>query len=151
DRKLRQMIIAHEVGFTITQTVISSDWAVIKERLLQTDEALVAIKMLRAVISDNDELKVMYTNVANRQKIEDLATRTYPFPAHQPPDIETAREWRVTAVGDSVFPVAIYTDKSAKQDWRRHQTASAVELRKETVPEAIGEKCVRYLAKMSLK
>jgi glutathione synthase/RimK-type ligase-like ATP-grasp enzyme len=57
----------------------------------------------------------------------------------------------VTAVGEKVFSAAIYTDASAKDDWRRLQTTAAVQFRKETLPEGVDEHCVQYLGKMGLK
>lgn len=151
DRKLRQTLVAREVGFSIPQTVISSDWDTISTTLLQTDSSRMVIKMLRGVISDDNQLKAMYTHVADRQKAEDLKGYTYPFPAFYQPYIEKAREWRVTVVGEQVFSAAIYTDEQAKDDWRRLQTTSAVQFRQEKLPEKAEERCIRYLDSMSLK
>lgn len=151
DRKFGQMMVAHEVGFSIPQTVISSDWDVVNAQLLPTADSRMVIKMLRGVISDNDQLKAMYTHVTDQQEVDSLKVYTYPFPAFYQPYLEKAREWRVTAVGEKVFSAAIYTDESAKDDWRRLQMTSAVRFKKEKLPEEVGERCIRYLDKMGLK
>lgn len=151
DRKLKQTLVARAVGFSIPQTVISSDWDTISAKLLPTDNAHMVVKMLRGVISDNNQLKAMYTNVIGRQKVESLKAYTYPFPAFYQPYIEKAREWRVTVVGEQVFSAAIYTDENAKDDWRRLQMTSAVRFTKEQLPEGVGERCVQYLGNMGLK
>lgn len=151
DRKLGQTIVAREVGFSIPQTVISSDWDTISAKLLQTDDSLMVIKMLRGVISDNNQLKAMYTHVTDQQKVDRLKAYTYPFPAFYQPYIDKAREWRVTAVGEKVFSAAIYTGENAKDDWRRLQATTAVQFKKEKFPEEMGERCIQYLGKMGLK
>jgi len=151
DRKLLQAIVAREVGFSIPQTVISSDWDTISTKLLQTGDSRMVIKMLRGVISDNNQFKAMYTHVTDQQKVDSLKAYTYPFPAFYQPYIEKAREWRVTVVGEKVFSAAIYTDENAKDDWRRLQMTSAVQFRKEKLPERVDERCIQYLGKMGLK
>ncbi|HVB22306.1 MAG TPA: hypothetical protein VNG51_10205 [Ktedonobacteraceae bacterium] len=151
DRKLGQAMVAREVGFSIPQTIISSDWDTISAKLLQTDDSHMVIKMLRGVISDNNQLKAMYTHITDQQKVDHLKAYTYPFPAFYQPYIEKAREWRVTVVGEQVFSAAIYTDENARDDWRRLQTTEAVQFRKEKLPERIEERCIQYLGKMGLK
>lgn len=96
-------------------------------------------------------MKAMYTHVTNQQTGASLKASTYPFPAFYQPYIEKAREWRVTVVGEQVFPAAIYTDERAKDDWRRLQMTSAVQFRKEKPPEDMDERCVAYLDTMGLR
>jgi glutathione synthase/RimK-type ligase-like ATP-grasp enzyme len=64
--------------------------------------------------------------------------------------VEKAREWRVTVVGNNIFLAAIYTDESAKDDWRWHQNTSAVRFRKEVLPDDIAHLCIFYLKMMGL-
>ena len=150
DHKLGQLLTAHEVGFSIPQTVISSDWSEVIQKLLPTGDMRMIIKVLRGVISDNNQLKAMYTHLTDRDEAIRLSTTTYAFPALYQPFIQKAREWRITAVGQDVFPVAIYTDYAAKDDWRRLQTTSSVQFRTEKLPDGVDDKCIAYLGKMSL-
>jgi|SRR5581483_9056964 hypothetical protein len=151
DRKLWQMMVAHEVGFSIPQTVISSEWDTISTTLLPTEDSRMVIKMLRGVISENNQLKAMYTHVTDQREVDSLKGYTYPFPAFYQPYVEKAREWRVTVVGERVFSTAIYTDEYAKDDWRRLQLTPAVQFKKEQLPDWIDERCIQYLSKMGLK
>ncbi len=151
DHKLGQMLVAREVGFSIPRTVISSDWDTIGEKLLSDEGARMVIKMLRGVISEHDQLKAVYTHITDRSAMEGLSSYTFPFPGTYQPYVPKSREWRVTAAGDNVFPAAIYTDESAKDDWRRHQTTAAVQFKKEVLPDGIAERCMLYLGKMSLR
>lgn len=150
DRKLEQLIVAREVGFSIPQTVVGNNWQGISSRLLSQDQDMV-VKMMRGVIGDQNQVKGMHTTPINEQKLNKLASYTVPFPGLFQPFLDKAREWRVTAVGDSIFPAAIYTSNDAKDDWRKHQLTDSVRFESAQLPEGIDEKCMSYLARMGLK
>lgn len=150
DRKLGQLLLAHELGFSIPETVISSDWDDISSRLLSDNKKMV-VKMVRGIISDNNKLKALYTTTLNEAKVDEIQGHTTPFPGIYQPFVEKHKEWRVTAVGDNVFSVAIYTDENAKVDWRIHQLTDSVRFKSETPPEGIEERCIQYLGRVGLK
>ena len=150
DRKFGQLAVAHEVGFTIPQTIMSSDWNEIVVDLIEEHPEAI-IKMFRGVISDKNILKGMYTTRLNKDKINELALYTVPFPGLYQPFIEKSKEWRVTVVGDEVFATAIYTQGAAKTDWREHQLSKNVKFNAEKLPTLVSEKCLRYLGELGLK
>jgi glutathione synthase/RimK-type ligase-like ATP-grasp enzyme len=151
DRKLLQLRIAHEVGFRVPKTVVSSDWDSVKRTFFEeSNEAHVVVKMVRGVISHNDDVRAVWSSVLSEADVERLQSASSPFPALFQPFIPKAREWRVTIVGDRVFPVAIYTDESAKDDWRKHQNTTAVRFRAEPIPESVSYSCLRYLEELDL-
>lgn len=121
-RKLGQLLLADELGFVTPETVVSNDWDYIDSSLLSDGQQIV-VKMMHGVIAENDRIKGLYTTPLNQMRLDEIRNHTIPFPGTYQPFIEKAREWRVTTVGDSVFSAAIYTDVSAKDDWRKHQTA----------------------------
>jgi hypothetical protein len=151
DRKLGQLMMAHEVGFSVPKTVVSSNWGDISTKLLTPDDPQMIIKMMRGVISDGNQLKSMHTTVVDQHEVDRLEGYTSPFPGLYQPFVEKAREWRVTVVGNDVFPVAIYTGEDAKDDWRKHQNTDSVRFESEAMPEGIDQLCIRYLGKMGLK
>lgn len=53
-------------------------------------------------------------------------------------------------VDEDVFPVAIYTDEPAKDDWRKHQTTGAVEFKAEPIPDYTVNQCLEYLKEYKL-
>ena len=150
DRKMKQLMVAKQVGFAIPHTVISSDWQEIERSLAPAGETI-AVKMIKGVIADNNHLQAMYTSVLDVPTREKLKLYTVPFPGLYQPFIKKAREWRVTVVGDEVFPAAIYTSDEAKDDWRKLQETSAVVFKNEALPDDISEQCIAYLGKMGLK
>lgn len=150
DRKLEQLLAAQAVGFSIPRTLVGSDWSVIESALLQGDRAMI-VKMLRGVLADQNKLKAMYTTLLDRAALSRIRDSTVPFPGLYQPFVDKAREWRVTVVGDEVFPVAIYTDEEAKDDWRRLQLTPAVRFREEALPADVEVMCRAYLQRMDLR
>ncbi len=150
DRKLGQLLAARNIGFSVPGTIVSSDWQAIGSMLLAGEDSQIIVKMMRGLISDGNQVKAMPTTILNRPKVTDIKAYTSPFPGLYQPYIDKAREWRVTVVGSDVFPVAIYTDSSAKDDWRIHQNSGAVRFKKGKLPDGIEELCLRYLQDMGL-
>jgi hypothetical protein len=148
--KLQQLLVAKRVGFDIPQTLATNQWETVESVLLKRNRKII-VKMLRGVIADNNELKAMYTTPLDQLGVEKLRDTTIPFPGLYQPYIEKAREWRVTVVGDDVFPAAIYTTHEAKDDWRIHQAEGTVEFRREPLPDAIEAMCRAYLTQMALR
>lgn len=149
-KKLGQLLVARELGFSIPETIVSSDWQYIERQLL-TDDRTMVVKMIHGVVSDNDALKVLYTTPLDKVKLDEIRGNTVPFPGIYQPFLDKAREWRVTVVGDNVFSAAIYTTKDAKDDWRKHQASCAVQFKHEFLPAPIEEGCVQYIGRMGLK
>lgn len=151
DKKLGQLVVARELGFSIPETVVSSHWDDISSRLFSGDNGQIVVKMVRGVISEKDKMKALYTTPLDRAAVDELTETTTPFPGIYQPFIEKAREWRVTAFGERVFAAAIYTDDTAKDDWRKLQTTSAVRFTQEELPDGIEERCIKYIGKFGLK
>ena len=149
--KLGQLVLAKNVGFSIPHTTMGNNWEDIERAMLPEGDESMIVKMMHGVISENNVFKALYTTPIDVAKLDEIRDHTIPFPGIYQPFIDKAREWRVTAVGDEVFPAAIYTGKTAKDDWRKHQATEAVEFKEEQLPEGFDEKCSQYLKEMGLK
>lgn len=150
DQKLWQLRVAAEVGFVVPETVLGSDWDSISENLLAQDDCFI-VKLMRGVISDGNKIKAVYTTVLRHVDIEKLKENVTAFPGMYQTYIRKDREWRVTVVGDEVFAAAVYTDDSAKDDWRKHQNLNSVTFKREVLPDVIHDQCRAYLARMGLR
>ncbi|HET9591803.1 MAG TPA: hypothetical protein VFP17_02700, partial [Solirubrobacterales bacterium] len=108
ERKLRQLLVAKEVGFMIPRTHLGNSWEDVDD-LEQEAGQPVAVKMFRGVIADQNQIRAMYTTQLTSPILSRLRDSTVPFPGIYQPFLPKAREWRVTVVGDEVFAGAIYT------------------------------------------
>jgi hypothetical protein len=148
EQKLRQQLVARELGFTIVDTLVTNDWQAVTQ--LQNRHDHLAIKMMRGILAEGNQLKGMHTTPLTDAMIDKLRSYAVPFPGLIQPFLNKYKEWRVTVVGQDVFPAAIYTDDSAKDDWRKHQNTPAVEFKSEEFDDQISDQCVRYLSRMGL-
>lgn len=150
DRKLSQLVLAHELGFSIPQTTIASSWNDIDHQLVAKHSPIV-VKMIRGIISEQESLRALFTTVLDKQKYEKLKAVANPFPGMYQNFIDKRREWRVTVVGEDVFPASIYTSEEAKNDWRKLQATPEVNFRSEELSDGVGDKCINFLGKFGLK
>ncbi|MEK7153578.1 MAG: hypothetical protein AAB834_06515, partial [Patescibacteria group bacterium] len=98
DRKLIQLLVAKEVGFTIPDTVISNAWPPIGEL---SAKAIVYKTTKGQSARDDKELAHFTTRFHN--KLATLPTGKNPFPGFWQTYIKKKREWRITVVGDKSF------------------------------------------------
>lgn len=145
EHKLTQLVMARDVGFDIPQTIASNMWRPIEDRLPED----IIFKPSYGMLYSNHGTKILYTKPFKNSS-DDLPQEGIPFPGFWQPYLTKAREWRITAVGDQTFDAAIYTDITAKDDWRRHQLDSRVEFRAESFPDEQKEKCFDYLGRLGL-
>lgn len=146
EHKLTQLAIAQAVGFTIPHTIVSNSWETIRKGLPDK----IVVKPSRPALTTLQTTKsVCTTPFDNSQK--SLPTASMPFPGFWQPNIPKKREWRITVVGNTFFDAAIYTDDSAKDDWRIRQFTDSVQFKAETFPDKQKKMCLRYLKKFGLR
>jgi hypothetical protein len=151
DRKLMQLVTARKIGFNIPETLVSSSWRPVRQMLTNSDSNQIVVKMMRGAIADQNQIRVLYTTILDREAVDSLEDIANPFPGIYQIFVPKAREWRVTVVGEECFPVAIYTGSDSRDDWRRHQLKPSVQFRREDLPDDITQKCISYLKEFSLK
>lgn len=149
EQKITQLALAHELGFSIPNTVASNRWATILDTL--PEDIVFKISYVYALYCEPDDIRTVYTTPLKNNP-EELPIQGNPFPGLWQSNIPKAREWRVTVVGDETFDAAIYTDEAAKDDWRRHaDSPGQVEFRAERFPDGQKEKCLQYLGRFGLR
>ncbi len=147
--KTSQLVVAQGIGFNVPETLITNQWSGIKK---MAESREVIMKMSKGLLYENDEVKGLYTTPLDINMIDKLSEATSPFPGIYQPNINKAREWRITVVGDNVFDASIYTTDDAKDDWRKHQyNDKKVEFKNEIFPGDEKDKCIKYLGKYGLK
>ncbi|MGH7204042.1 MAG: MvdC/MvdD family ATP grasp protein [Candidatus Levyibacteriota bacterium] len=146
--KLLQLRLAHKYGFATPQTVVTNSW---EEAYNSFDMNEVIIKLPNGRLYVDQEAHFLVSTIIDRRKQNKLK-HTIPFPGIWQEYISKKREWRITVVGDNVFPVAIYTSNKARADWRKHQfDKRTVRFRAEQLSDEVGRKCVDMLHGMGLR
>lgn len=148
ESKLRQLVLAREIGFTIPATVVSNNWEHVRE--LPTP---LAIKMPRGKLPDEKgSAKIMHTMMIDTPDVlDEYAATADSFPGIFQRFIHKQRDWRTTVVGDEVISVAIYTTGPATVDWRQYQRTEYVQYRQEKIDPRTEELCVQFLRRLGLR
>jgi glutathione synthase/RimK-type ligase-like ATP-grasp enzyme len=145
DVKMQQLAAAAAAGFRIPETVISNTWDMVEA--FQQDRLIV--KMIERIsLPAGNGTKSLPTTIVRR---DNLPKQALPYPGLWQPYIQKKREWRITVVGEKVFSAAIYTEESAKDDWRTHQFGPAVVFKAEPFPKEEQQKCIALLKHFKLR
>lgn len=148
ERKISQLVCAQEVGFAIPDTLATNQWETINDQL--PEDIIFKASYAYSMFCENDDIRAVYTTPLKNTP-EGLPMSGNPFPGLWQPNLPKAREWRITAVGDTTFDTAIYTDETAKDDWRKHQRDGGTKFRAESFPAEQRERCFEYLGKFGLR
>jgi len=149
--RILQLTTASNLGFKIPETLISRDYDDISRFLKRCDR--VAIKPLHERGTTLEGFWTPYfTEVRDAKKILNLNTETLVNTYNYMQEyINKKREWRITIVGNKIFPCVIESQKSerARLDWRKEDIDS-LEHYYEKLPKNIEEKILKYCKSLDL-
>jgi glutathione synthase/RimK-type ligase-like ATP-grasp enzyme len=119
DSKEEQLKIADKIGLKIPETTITNNPEEAKQFILKHQNVVAKMQTGFAIYEDGVE-SVVFTNVINEEKLEELDTLLY-CPMQFQKKIEKKKELRVTIVGRDVYAFEIDSQQSekAKIDWRK--------------------------------
>jgi glutathione synthase/RimK-type ligase-like ATP-grasp enzyme len=150
ENKPLQLKIASQMGFTVPSTLISN----------QPDEFLrfyenhsndVVIKPLRCgSLDDGEKVKLIYTNIIERQKLDDVDLISL-APCLFQERIQKESDIRVTIFGEKLFAFEIKSQDyhSTELDWRRE---SKLPLRyvPHELPKTVYDLCIKLVKNLGL-
>jgi glutathione synthase/RimK-type ligase-like ATP-grasp enzyme len=119
DSKEEQLKIADKIGFKIPATCITNNPDEAKRFIVKHKDVVAKMQTGFAIYEDGVE-NVVFTNVVNEDKLEELDTLLY-CPMQFQQKIEKKKELRITVVGRDVYAFEIDSQQSeaAKTDWRK--------------------------------
>jgi hypothetical protein len=119
DSKEEQLKIADKIGLKIPETCITNNPEEARQFILKHQNVVAKMQTGFAIYEDGVE-SVVFTNVINEDKLEELDTLLY-CPMQFQKKIEKKKELRVTVVGRDVYAFEIDSQQSeaAKVDWRK--------------------------------
>ncbi|MFC3161145.1 ATP-grasp ribosomal peptide maturase, MvdD family [Chryseobacterium arachidis] len=119
DSKEEQLKIAEKIGLKIPETCLTNNPEEAKQFIIKHQNVIAKMQTGFAIYEDGVE-SVVFTNVVNEDKLEELDTLLY-CPMQFQKKIEKKKELRVTIVGRDVYAFEIDSQQSdaAKIDWRK--------------------------------
>lgn len=116
--KPRQLAVAAECGLTVPATLITNDPGVVTD-FAATYGDLVVKPLSDPLVYEAGDTSIVYTRRVTVEDLKSLSTvdtTAHLFQEWVPP---TPCAARVTVVGETIFPVAIYPEsEQAREDWR---------------------------------
>jgi glutathione synthase/RimK-type ligase-like ATP-grasp enzyme len=147
--KLTQIRVAASVGFEAPRTLLCNSPEAASDFIAKSDGPVVA-KTIRSPLVDMNNGLLAYTHVVTNEDLnllQDLNLAPAIFQTY----VEKSFEVRVTCVGDTFVPVAIYSQAvaDARFDWRR---VNYTDLQHELIemPLEIANRCEAYLRRFGL-
>lgn len=119
DSKEEQLKIADKLGLKIPATAVTNNPEEARRFIIKHGDVVAKMQTGFAIYEDGVE-NVVFTNVVNEDKLEELDTLLY-CPMQFQKKIEKKKELRITVVGRDVYAFEIDSQQSeaAKTDWRK--------------------------------
>jgi glutathione synthase/RimK-type ligase-like ATP-grasp enzyme len=149
ESKLLQLKVAHQLGFSIPRTLVTSDPDEARDFLAATNK-VVYKPLTQGRLEYEEGAMLVFTNVVRDLHASELERVKYApclFQEYVPKRFEV----RVTVFGTKVFATEIHSQatEEAKDDWRR-SPARALPHRAHTLPHKIEAKSVRLVETLGL-
>ena len=143
ENKQRQLLLAAQLGFHIPDTVITNDPNEARSFAKKHRNKLAAKALYCPLIQEQDEEFFIFTNEIDIEELnndEEIAI----CPTIYQQSLKPKVDYRVTVVGERVFPVEIhYSDQLSCIDWRTQKTGVTVSAC--NLPTEIENMCREYV------
>lgn len=155
-RKAYQLIIAHQVGFKIPETLIGNS-RIQTENFIDKFKNEIAVKTLcmpHVPIQNTEDEKnalILYTKHKREKELQPILKNVRNCPTIFQQYIQKEFELRITVVGNQVFSCAIHSQESerTKEDWRRYDIANTPH-EEYNLPLEIKTNCIKLVQKLGL-
>lgn len=150
--RILQLTKAQEIGFAIPETIISKDAKKIIGFCKDFEHVIVKPLQARGIVQNEIWTPYFSEKIESKELVKlsrDLSS-TYNYIQRY---IPKKKEWRITIVGQEVFPCVIDSQKasseSAKSDWRK-VTSESIPHYYEALPKAVESNILKYMAELGL-
>lgn len=145
ESKLRQLSLASDLGLRCPHTLITNTWAAVRQVF---GEGQIVYKALRGQVRVADEDRIVFTQLIDPGSFEQDSNMR-PYPGLVQALIDRKKEWRVTVVGSSVFPVAIYAPEG-RVDWRKDQLRGDARFVLEEIDSSVKSSLIDLVDRLGL-
>ncbi|MEM7801719.1 MAG: MvdC/MvdD family ATP grasp protein [Chloroflexota bacterium] len=150
DLKLRQLRIAHELGFTIPPYLVTNQPEEARSFLRANPQGVIVKALHRPAIMGERKAATIYTHLINAEDMVHLDSVRY-GPTYFQAFVEKKRDLRITVVGDKIFPVAIES-RVAEEAYTDFRRAEVFDMPHEpvTLPPKLEKACFDLVKRLGL-
>ncbi len=151
-KKVLQLKIARELGFTIPRTIITNDPEHVKQFFMSCDERMIFKAIHHEMLDYEEKSFNIPTTLISREHLTrfELVRK---MPSLFQEFIDKEYELRVTVVGDKIFPVKIDSQEHSETsvDWRNPDFIEKLKYTQVNLPEEITARCHSMLQTLGLE
>ncbi len=147
ERKVYQLRIAHQLGFTIPQTIISNNSDQLRRFYKEKNGKIICKPIFHGLFLTDKERYAVYTHRIEYDDLsDDLQLRTCPTLLQM--EVPKGTDIRVTVIGQKFFSAEIYSPTSHPLDWRKPN--ESISYRNFDLDKEIRDLCGRMLRILNL-
>jgi glutathione synthase/RimK-type ligase-like ATP-grasp enzyme len=154
NNKIKQLMLAREVGFHIPDTLVSSKSEDVLEFIGSHENDCISKPVKHGFFNSDNDANLIFTDVIQTEQLSHLRSCSQIVPAIVQPRLEKKLDLRITVVGESVFPVAIYSQEHTETttDWRTWDITEGIDLKHEqfNLPTETRESCLALNRRLGL-
>jgi glutathione synthase/RimK-type ligase-like ATP-grasp enzyme len=142
ERKIYQLRIAQQIGFTIPQTIVSNNPDELRRFYNENQGRVICKPIFHGLFITKNERHAVYTHrIEEGDLSDDLQLRSCPTMLQK--EVPKGTDIRVTFIGKSVFSAEIYSQTAHPLDWRRMN--GALSYRSYDLSKEIKDRCINML------
>ena len=150
ENKICQSFLAIESGFTLPDTIITSDPDVVR-RFYDSHDGNIIVKGFASAPTVDQAIFTSKLKLEDMEKIDSLRLSPAIFQANVP----KAYELRITVAGRKIYPIKIFSqeDEETAIDWRRNPKLNDFDVKMEptTIPKNVEDFIFTFMQKANLR
>lgn len=147
ENKLTQLVLAHELGFSIPRTVVTNDPAAVRAFLSRVPRAVAKSLTGGLIRHDGAHWALLTHPVSTDDLVPESAIQAAPCIFQE--RIAKGFDIRVTLVGARIFATKIVIPGEEEVDWRAVEP-HALRYGSHLIPEELGQRCQLMLRRLGL-
>ena len=153
--KIKQLNLAAQVGFSVPDTVVSTDPSEVFQFIRTHDNDVIGKAVKNGFVEHDLTQTVIFTTALHPDDIQTLCDSPTVLPMIVQPRLSKEVDLRITIVGDRLFPVALDSQRheDTRTDWRTWEVTNDVDLRHTVfdLPKTVERDCIELNRRLGLR
>jgi hypothetical protein len=154
NNKVKQLLVARELGFTVPDTLIASQRRDVLEFIETQGGSIIAKAVKNGFFNSEQSTNLIFTRSLKPQDIAAISASDHIVPSILQPELDKECDLRITIAGEAVFPVALLSQQhpETKVDWRTWDISEGLDLihEKFDLPAKVTQQCLELNRRLGL-
>jgi glutathione synthase/RimK-type ligase-like ATP-grasp enzyme len=154
NNKVKQLLVARELGFTVPETLISSQRREVLEFIETHGRSIIAKAVKNGFFNSHRTTNLIFTRSLEPHDIRAISASKQIVPSILQPQLDKDCDLRITIAGEAVFSVALLSQQHSetKVDWRTWDISDGIDLIHEEfdLPAKVRQQCLELHRRLGL-